>query len=46
MKIKNVDLNDENWARHLVGDCDIDCKFCIEEEDELNRKPSKKEKEK
>lgn len=41
MKIKNVNLDDDDYSRHIVGDCDVDCKFCIEEQEEVGHKNKK-----
>jgi len=30
--MKPIDLGNDPYSKHLIGDCDIDCEFCREEE--------------
>lgn len=42
--MKSIDITQEdNYTTHLRGDCDIECEFCREEEQRLNRQDPKKQ---
>jgi len=44
MNIKNLNIEDDDYSLHVKGECDIDCKFCIEEQEEYRRKNKKNKK--